>query len=69
MRESGIKSTKTAYAALKDLEQYRLIEISHSKGRSSNRYTLLDSSILAQAQLCTFFLRTGSKNEPYPGKK
>ena len=45
MRESCIKSAKTVSAALKQLEQYRLIEISHSRGRSSNRYALLDSRI------------------------
>ncbi len=45
MKESGIKSAKTVFASLKQLEQYRLIEISRSKGRSSNRYALLDSSI------------------------
>lgn len=45
MQESCIKSAKTVAAALKQLEQYRLIKISHSRGRSSNRYTLLDSRI------------------------
>jgi len=68
MRESGIKSTKTAYAALKDLEQYRLIEISHSKGRSSNRYTLLDSSIWLKPNYALFSSEQGQKMNPIPVK-
>lgn len=68
MRESGIKSTKTAYAALKDLEQYRLIEISHSKGRSSNRYTLLDSSIWLKPNYALFSAEQGQKMNPIPVK-
>lgn len=45
MEESRIRTAKTVFAALKQLEAYRLIEIGHSKGRSSNKYTLLDSAI------------------------
>jgi hypothetical protein len=45
MQESGIKSEKTVFASLKRLEGHRIIEISRSKGRSSNRYTLLASHI------------------------
>ena len=45
MRESGVKSEKTVFSSLKKLEQYRIIEISRSKGRSSNKYALLASDI------------------------
>jgi len=45
MQESGIKSEKTVFASLKRLERHRIIEISRSKGRSSNKYTLLASHI------------------------
>lgn len=45
MEESCIRSKKTVFASLKKLEQYRLIEIGHSRGRSSNKYTMLDSHI------------------------
>ena len=45
MRESGVKSEKTVFSSLKKLEQYRIIEICRSKGRSSNKYTLLASDI------------------------
>ena len=44
-KETGIRSAKTVFASLKLLEQCRIIEISHSKGRSSNKYILLDSKI------------------------
>jgi hypothetical protein len=45
MRESGVKTEKTVFSSLKKLEYFRIIEISRSKGRSSNKYTLLASHI------------------------
>jgi hypothetical protein len=45
MKETCIRSAKTVFASLKKLEAYRIIEISHSKGRSSNKYILLDPKI------------------------
>ena len=40
MRETGIGSDKTVFAAVRQLEFCRLIKVSHSRGRSSNRYQL-----------------------------
>ena len=68
MKESGIKSAKTVFASLKQLEQYRLIEISHSKGRSSNRYTLLDSSIWLKPNHVNISDQQGQNLHPIPVK-
>ena len=68
MRESGIRSSKTIFASLKQLEQYRLIEISHSKGRSSNRYTLLDTNIWLKPNRVKISNEQGQKIHPNPVK-
>ena len=53
IKESGIKTEHTVFASLKKLEDHRIIEISHSKGRSSNQYTLLASHIWLKPVLNT----------------
>jgi hypothetical protein len=41
----AVLNPKTVFSCLKKLEHYRLIDISRSKGGSSNRYTLLDNRV------------------------
>jgi hypothetical protein len=66
MRESGIRSAKTVFAAAKELERYRLIEISHSKGRSSNRYVLLDAKVWAKPNPIKSSDEQGQNLHPIP---
>lgn len=42
MQKGGIGNRNTVVAALKQLEEYNIIAVDHSKGRQSNFYTLLD---------------------------
>ena len=66
MRESGIRSAKTVFAAVKEFERCRLIEISHSKGRSSNRYTLLDARVWAKPNRVKSSDEQGENLHPIP---
>lgn len=45
MKKTGIGSDRTVYAAIRKLEARFIIEISRSRGRSSNRYKLLNTTL------------------------
>ena len=68
MQESGIKSPKTVFASLRSLEQYHIIEISRSKGRSSNGYTLLDAGIWVKPNRVKITGQQGQNLHPNPVK-
>jgi DNA-binding transcriptional regulator GbsR (MarR family) len=44
MRSTGLKNRNTVVKAIKILEAYRIIGVSHGKGKRSNNYLLLDTS-------------------------
>ena len=68
MQETGIRSPKTVFSSLKQLEYHRIIEISRSKGRSSNRYVLLDSSIWLKPNSVKTSGEQGQNLHPNPVK-
>ena len=45
MCKSGVRNRNSVVKALKTLKQYHIIAISHSKGRTSNCYALLHTSV------------------------
>ena len=53
MRESGIRNRNTVVKALNLLESYSIIYISHSRGKHTNQYTLLDSRLWKPANSIT----------------
>lgn len=53
MKEAGIKNKNTVIKAIKLLESYGIIAVSHSRGYRSNKYTLLSSYIWKPANSIT----------------
>ena len=53
MKEAGIRNRNTVIKAVKLLESYNIISISHSRGHHSNRYTLLSSYVWRPANSIT----------------
>lgn len=53
MKEAGIRNRNTVVKALNLLESYRIIFISHSRGKRTNQYTLLDSRLWKPANSIT----------------
>ncbi len=60
IQESGVKNRNTVVKAINKLEELNLIRVFRSKGRSSNRYFLLDNMVWLK-----FNSDTGDTVKPY----
>jgi len=64
MREGGIGNRNTIVKALKILEAYCIVNISHSRGRTSNLYTLLHTDAWKPINSINFDTITKKKCRP-----